>query len=88
MGAGKQSKSVINENKNNLLLECDHEINHYKHYKHNHKKYKEKYTELSIKNRENFTNAKEKLVNNPLTYQTMSLKNNVTINHSKLLSPT
>ena len=88
VGATTQTKSVINENKDNLLLECDHEINNYKHYKHNNKKYKEKYTMLSIKKHENTTNAKEKLVNNTLTYQTISIKNNVTINHSKLLSPT
>ena len=33
MGAATQTKSVINENKDNLLFECDHEINNYKHYK-------------------------------------------------------
>ena len=59
VGATTQTKSVINENKDNLLLECDHEINNYKHYKHNNKKYKEKYTALSIKKHENTTNAKE-----------------------------
>ena len=33
VGAATQTKSVINENKDNLRLECDHEINNYKHYK-------------------------------------------------------
>jgi len=41
VGAATPTKSVINENKDNLLLECDHEINDYKNYKHNNKKYKE-----------------------------------------------
>ena len=85
VGTATQTKSVINENKDNLFLECDHDINNYKHHKNNNKKYKVKYTELSIKKT---TNAKENLVNNPLTYQTISINNNVTINHSKLLSPT
>ena len=65
VGGATQTKSIINENKNNLLLEYDHEINYYKHYN---KMYKGKYTELSIKNYEDTTNAKEKLVNNLLTY--------------------
>ena len=82
VGANTQTKSVINENKNNLLLEYDHEINHYKHYKHNNKKYKEKYTELSIKNHEDVTNAKEKLENDPLTYQTST--NHIKTDNEKL----
>ena len=80
--AATQIKSDINENKNNLLFICDHDIYNYNHYKNNNKKHNEKYIESSIKNNENNTDAKAKIVNNPLTYQTNT--NQINVDNDKL----
>ena len=80
--AATQIKSDINENKNNLLFICDQDIYNYNHYKNNNKKHKEKYIESSIKNNENNTDAKAKIVNNPLTYQTNT--NQINVDNDKL----
>ena len=80
--ATTQIKSDINENKNKVLLTCDHDINNYHHYKNNNKKHKEKYIESSITNNENNTDVKTKKVNNSLTYQTNI--NQINVDNDKL----
>ena len=56
------------------MIACNHEINKYNHYNDNNKQHKEKYIEKSIKKYEKNTNAKVKVVNNPLNFQTNTNK--------------